>query len=273
MEHVKEVFRHFDSAQSKTIPKERMMKVLVSLDPTFTTEELDALLDNSPKKNGEVIYEDFCEFVRAGSKEPAKTPVVNSKHSARQEDSGSDLGLDEDEAKVADEEKERRKMSQMSGHHRKSICAGGADEEEIKNYKPPVFPKPVETKTLIADTIKNNDKMQVLGIANLNGEQLEELVMAFQEVKVVQGQDVIKQGEEGDCLYVIEDGDFDILIARKLEDDTLSEPAKVTSFGPGSLFGELAILYSSPRAATVRCASASGRIWSLGQQPFQMLLR
>mmetsp|Transcript_4225 Transcript_4225/g.6862 ORF Transcript_4225/g.6862 Transcript_4225/m.6862 type:complete len:454 (-) Transcript_4225:157-1518(-) len=298
MEHVKEVFRNFDSAQRKTIPKDRMIKVLGSLDPTFTAEELDVLLRSSPKaSNGEVIYEDFVEFVRAGAKAgskeavqqtnidvivnekkstlqvPEKSSLVNEKKSARQEDSGSDLGLDDDEERIAEEEKERRKMSQMSRHQRKSICAGGASEHEIKSYKPPTFPKPDATKSKIADTIKNNSKMQVVGVANLNGEQLEEMVMAFQEMRVVQGQDVIRQGEQGDCLYVIEEGDFDILISRKLDDDTLGEPAKVASFGPGSLFGELAILYSSPRAATVRCASAAGVIWSLDQKPFQMLLR
>jgi len=47
---------------------------------------------------------------------------------------------------------------------------------------------------------------------------------------------------------------------------------KVVSFGVGALFGELALLYSAPRAATVTAASPTLKLWALEQLDFKMLL-
>eukprot|EP00971_Amphidinium_carterae_P108133 2140757-Amphidinium_carterae.1 len=44
----------------------------------------------------------------------------------------------------------------------------------------------------------------------------------------------------------------------------------MTAF-PGQSFGELALMYHVPRAATVRCAEA-GRLWSLDRESFQTML-
>lgn len=60
------------------------------------------------------------------------------------------------------------------------------------------------------------------------------------------------QGAVGDYFYVVESGAFDFLISRN------GSPAtKVGSCGPGASFGELALMYNAPRAATVRATSDS----------------
>jgi cAMP-dependent protein kinase regulator len=172
-----------------------------------------------------------------------------------------------------EEEKEREKIKRVGNSKRASFSAGACDAEAIRLYKPPSYPKTEKVKMKITDTIRQHPKMQVLGIDRLSTEQLDEMVMAFQEKKAKENQDVIKQGEEGDCLYVIEQGHFDIYVARSLDDGTLSSPTQVASFGPGFLFGELAIMYNAPRAATVRCNTPTGVLWSLDREPFQMLLK
>ena len=53
-------------------------------------------------------------------------------------------------------------------------------------------------------------------------------------------------GDQGDNFYVIDSGYVDIFI----ESDT-EEPKKVATHGPGGFFGELALMYGTPRAATV----------------------
>jgi CRP-like cAMP-binding protein len=52
--------------------------------------------------------------------------------------------------------------------------------------------------------------------------------------------------------YVLESGAADALLARPGD----AAPRRVAAYGPGTCFGELALLYSAPRAATVRSTSA-----------------
>jgi CRP-like cAMP-binding protein len=63
---------------------------------------------------------------------------------------------------------------------------------------------------------------------------------------VVIGTSLMKQGDLGVMLYVIEEGHFGIFVA---EDE--NEPIEVQVDGPGRCFGELALMYNAPRAATV----------------------
>ena len=65
---------------------------------------------------------------------------------------------------------------------------------------------------------------------------------------------VIQQGDDGDNFYIIESGTYDILIG---------EPgAKVGQYNDSGFFGELALMYNMPRAATIKAVS-NGTLWSL----------
>ena len=60
------------------------------------------------------------------------------------------------------------------------------------------------------------------------------------------GEEIIRQGDIGDRIYFLIDGEVDVLIDGKL-DNTL---------GAGSVFGEIALMNSSPRTATIRARSS-----------------
>ena len=49
-------------------------------------------------------------------------------------------------------------------------------------------------------------------------------------------------------------------------------PAKVAERGPGTSFGELALLYNSPRAATIT-ALADAVVWAIHRVPFRRTLK
>lgn len=184
--------------------------------------------------------------------------------------------LDAAASKFGDEEESKEdaiRAKAVSGGRRRSFSAESATDDAIKNYKCPFYSKSEEAKKTIADSLKGNSKMQILGIDRCNKGDFDELVMAFQERTVTQDEDVIKQGDDGDCLYIVDDGNFDIFVARVGDGGQLLDPAKVANFGPGSLFGELAIMYSAPRAATVRCATATAKLWSLDRTIFQMMIK
>ena len=69
---------------------------------------------------------------------------------------------------------------------------------------------------------------------------------AMDTVKFKPGQTIIRQGDEGDSFYVIGAGTCDISIRGK---------GSVMKASRGVAFGELALLFNQPRAATVTAES------------------
>ena len=60
------------------------------------------------------------------------------------------------------------------------------------------------------------------------------------------GEILIREGERGECAYVIEAGNVEILVQRD------GQPIQIGVRGPGSLIGEMAMIDDKPRTATVR---------------------
>lgn len=55
----------------------------------------------------------------------------------------------------------------------------------------------------------------------------------------------MSSGETGDNFYIVDQGKFDIFVTR-----TDGKTTKVLEATPGMSFGELALMYNAPRAAT-----------------------
>ncbi|WFD35131.1 hypothetical protein MCUN1_001980 [Malassezia cuniculi] len=108
---------------------------------------------------------------------------------------------------------------------------------------------------------------------NLDTEQYNDVLEAMKEVKVESGDVVIKQGDQGDYFYVVESGTLDVYVlqpgATAGDADDLGE--KVLSYGPGSSFGELALMYMQPRAASIKATSAC-TLWALDRLTFRSIL-
>jgi len=81
---------------------------------------------------------------------------------------------------------------------------------------------------------------------------------------------VIDQGEDGDVLYVVEKGDLECY--KRLGNSETSEPKFLKNYGPGDAFGELALLYNAPRAATVK-AKTEATLWALDRQTFNHIVK
>jgi putative peptide zinc metalloprotease protein len=83
---------------------------------------------------------------------------------------------------------------------------------------------------------------------------------------VAAGETIIRQGEIGQSCYLVRAGRVDVL----LETDS-GEQRVVTSMGPGSVFGEAALLTDAPRSATVR-ASEPCEVLELQRSDLQTVL-
>ena len=70
---------------------------------------------------------------------------------------------------------------------------------------------------------------------------------------------IIKQGDtEADNFYIIDTGDVEVIIDDKV----------VTTIGPGTSFGELALMYFAPRAATCKAVSEC-TLWVMDRMTFR----
>jgi len=83
-----------------------------------------------------------------------------------------------------------------------------------------------------------------------------------QAAELPSGVDLVREGEPGDALFVILEGEA--VVKR--------EGHEVGRVGPGSHFGELAILDGAPRSATV-VAATDVKVAVLGIRMFRTLLR
>lgn len=81
------------------------------------------------------------------------------------------------------------------------------------------------------------------------------------------GQRAINQGDQGDFLFVIESGVFDCLIKKPDGSEQC-----VKTCGSGDVFGELALLYNCPRAASV-VAKENGVLWQLDRDTFNHIVK
>lgn len=87
------------------------------------------------------------------------------------------------------------------------------------------------------------------------------VINSLEEKSVKKGTEIIKQGDEGDYFYVVEEGTVNYLVDNKL----------VNSSGAGTSFGELALMYNSPRVATV-VAATDCILWALDRITFRKIL-
>merc|ERR1719355_581306 len=87
------------------------------------------------------------------------------------------------------------------------------------------------------------------------------------EVKLGVKERVINQGEQGDFLFVIESGKLDCLIKQGDEEEKVVKTCEV-----GDVFGELALLYNCPRAASVT-AKEHCVCWQLDRESFTHIVK
>lgn len=79
--------------------------------------------------------------------------------------------------------------------------------------------------------------------------------------KVSAGEYVINQGEVGEYFYVVSSGSFDVLV----------DGEKVLEITVGGSFGELALMYNTPRAASV-VATSDSVLWAVDRLTFRRII-
>ncbi|GMI29511.1 hypothetical protein TeGR_g11745, partial [Tetraparma gracilis] len=131
------------------------------------------------------------------------------------------------------------------------------------NWEPPVHDKTNAERSQLKDCLGKN----VL-FSELEDKEMEVIISAFQKKTFGKGDDIIKQGAEGDMFYVVEAGECEIFV------EGVGKVMEIGGFDSSSrnFFGELALLYDAPRAATV---TAAGNVesWGLDRVTFKKILQ
>lgn len=96
----------------------------------------------------------------------------------------------------------------------------------------------------------------------LEKDDLEIVIDLMFPIAVKEGDEIIKEGDEGDNFYVIESGIYEVW--RKENGVNVL----VRSYMDEGSFGEIALLYNVPRTATVRAVS-KGTLWGLNRLIFR----
>ena len=97
-------------------------------------------------------------------------------------------------------------------------------------------------------------------------EALSELAQAAVVRSLPAGTVICREGEEGDAVYAVVQGEVEIL--KQLDDES---ERHLHNTGPGEFFGEMAILQQSTRTATVRTAEPT-TIIEIDREPFLNVL-
>ena len=126
------------------------------------------------------------------------------------------------------------------------------------NFKPPVYLKRAMDHRSLQDALCGNFLFQV------DEDEMDTLLDAFEPWESDAGTTIITQGDvHANYFYVIVRGSVDIFVDNKL----------VTSRARGNSFGELALLYDAPRAATVKVNErGSAGLWRLDRLTFKKIL-
>lgn len=139
-----------------------------------------------------------------------------------------------------------------------SVSASSAKVE--LNVPLKVVPKTQEEQDSITEMLKASTVFKHLPAASQA-----QLKDAMSKEGFVDGTEIIKQGAIGDKLFLLKSGEVKVYVEA-------AGPDPVKIYAPGEAFGELALLYNAPRAATCKAVGAV-EVWALDQMTFRQVMQ
>jgi len=144
---------------------------------------------------------------------------------------------------------------------RASVCSEKLCPMEVHAALDNHVPKTEDEAAQITAILQKNVLFE-----HLDENQLQTLQHEMFHVEKEMEDVIIRQGDDGDNFYVIDSGRVEVYI----ESD--EDPQKlVASYKEGDSFGELAIMYNAPRAATC-VAKSDVKLWALDRASFKVIM-
>lgn len=218
----------------------------------FMINWLKNYLGESQMKNSEI--EELMALRREMKKYIKKYPNLNI-----EEETKSDLedNEDNDNGNCQNADGEIIKAKQRISVSAEAYGLYNKREE----YLPKVIMKSDEQK----ETIKNKMKDNFL-FNQLDEKELITVIDAFEKQVIDANEIIIKEGEKGDLVYLLDSGEA---YCYKIQNRTNTF---MKTYVAGESFGELALLYNAPRAATI-IAKIPCTLWALERSCFNAIIK
>lgn len=202
------------------------------------------------------IYEFMINYLQerkggsSSSPQKAKNLASPKLPAQPQRSAPSESSSEDEEDDIEDDEKfNLEKIKQNKGKPRASVSAevyGKFNKKE--EFKARVIQKTPEQKQRIMERLS-----KAFMFAHLEEKEKEIVVNAMEEKNIKAGDWIIRQGDDGNELYVIDQGKLECFKQFKKDEDA----KLVKTYNPGESFGELALLYNAPRAASIQAVTDS----------------
>ena len=191
-------------------------------------------------------------------------------------DGKADAESSESEEDVMDEKEEAEINSKLNNIQKKQVLekaiksrsSVSAEVYGFYNKKEKFVPKVIPKNDEQMNRIKGKIISSFI-FSSLEKKDLDIVINAMEEKRFKLDDKVISQGEDGDCLYIVETGNLKCF--KTFNSDNTPKLLKI--YEPGDSFGELALLYNCPRAATIICSSEESILWSLDRETFNHIVK
>jgi len=186
----------------------------------------------------------------------AAAPAAETEKAAEEEE--------EEEEDDAEDELPEPPPAYLNKGARSSVSAeayGAWNKKE--DFTPPVHEKTEDQKARLT-TILGKSFL----FAALAKKDVDIIIQAMEEKKLEPGTRIIHQDGDGDCLFVVESGTLECF--KRFEKD--GEEKMVKTIAEGDAFGELALLYNCPRAASVQ-SKDDCVLWQLDRGSFNHIVK
>jgi len=101
--------------------------------------------------------------------------------------------------------------------------------------------------------------------SSIPDKELEIINSKLEDVSILKDEPIIREGDTGDCLFIIRHGKVKVLGSSEGEEIVLSYLRE------GDYFGEMSLITGDPRSATVK-ADSDVELWRLSKKDFDLLI-
>ena len=98
--------------------------------------------------------------------------------------------------------------------------------------------------------------------SNLDKYEKLKLIDGLESKELTKEEFIIKEGEEGDYFYILEEGTVECI---KNSEDSSQEPTLVRTLNRGDHFGELALINNVKRSLSIKVVSDTAKVLALGR--------
>ncbi|KAI3385501.1 hypothetical protein SNEBB_003401 [Seison nebaliae] len=156
----------------------------------------------------------------------------------------------------SNEESERHSINTIydDDHHSNNEEMLEQINSSMKEWK--IYTKTDESMKLIQEAIEDNEFLR-----KMDTYQMEQIISSMYDIEVEKDAFVIIEGEMGNQLFVIEDGELEVTKNGRF----------MTILNSKKVFGELAILYNCTRTASVKALKTS-KLWAIDRNIFHRIL-